>query len=176
MVHFCLQPHTFCPLLIIFSPVWIQFGSGSTTLVPSTKIGRNLDRLSEQWWVGPVRVFCVTVSSQCLPAGPFCEGPGERGPTTCNRPIRRGLMARGFPQTTGSNPLNKKYSFLLSWSIFWEGYEGHERVLGSHTHHVKTRTRPSSLRKPREQYPWTRPPPLKVPYANQFEKDSVTRF
>ena len=89
-------------------------------------------------------------ASQCLPAGPFCEGPGERGPTTCNRPIRRGLMARGFPQTTGSNPLNKKYSFLLSWSIFWEGYEGHERVLGSHTHHVKTRTRPSSLRKPRE--------------------------
>ena len=112
----------------------------------------------------------------CLPAGPFCEGPGERGPTTCNRPIRRGLMARGFPQTTGSNPLNKKYSFLLSWSIFWEGYEGHERVLGSHTHHVKTRTRPSSHSKPREQYPWTRPPPLKVPYAKQFKKDSVTRF
>ena len=36
MVKFCLPHNTFWLLFILFSPVWIQFGSWSTTLVKTT--------------------------------------------------------------------------------------------------------------------------------------------
>ena len=65
---FCLQPYTCCLLIILFPPVWIQCGSGSTTLnikIANITVLRSRSRWSRNYLrpgAGAGIIFLINIS------------------------------------------------------------------------------------------------------------------